>query len=54
MIVAEPKRRWLVTCSCGWERECVSAWGATPGGSRPSAGPGPPVDRPHGQRPQSL
>ena len=17
-------RRWLVTCSCGWERECVS------------------------------
>jgi len=21
-------RRWLVTCSCGWERECVSAWQA--------------------------
>jgi hypothetical protein len=22
------KLRWLVTCSCGWERECVSAWAA--------------------------
>ena len=20
--------RWLVSCSCGWERECVSAWQA--------------------------
>ncbi len=20
--------RWLVTCSCGWGRECVSAWQA--------------------------
>ena len=20
--------RWLVTCSCGWTRECVSRWGA--------------------------
>jgi len=20
------KARWLVTCSCGWERECVSEW----------------------------
>lgn len=20
--------RWLVTCSCGWGRECVSAWAA--------------------------
>jgi hypothetical protein len=28
MIVAEPKRRWLVTCSCGWERECSSEWAA--------------------------
>jgi hypothetical protein len=22
------RRRWLVTCSCGWGRECVSAWAA--------------------------
>jgi len=22
------KPRWLVTCSCGWGRECVSAWQA--------------------------
>ena len=22
------KPRWLVTCSCGWERECVSEWAA--------------------------
>ena len=28
MIVAEPKPRWLVTCSCGWERECASEWAA--------------------------
>jgi hypothetical protein len=28
MIVAEPKRRWLVTCSCGWEQECSSEWAA--------------------------
>ncbi len=20
--------RWLLTCSCGWGRECVSAWQA--------------------------
>ena len=20
--------RWLVTCSCSWERECVSEWAA--------------------------
>jgi hypothetical protein len=20
------KARWLVTCSCGWERECSSEW----------------------------
>jgi hypothetical protein len=23
-----PKPRWLVTCSCGWERECASEWAA--------------------------
>jgi hypothetical protein len=23
-VVPEAKPRWLVTCSCGWERECVS------------------------------
>ena len=28
MIVAEPKPRWRVTCSCGWERECSSEWAA--------------------------
>jgi hypothetical protein len=28
MIVAEPKCRWLVTCSCGWKRECSSEWAA--------------------------
>ena len=22
------KRPWLVTCSCGWERECSSEWAA--------------------------
>jgi hypothetical protein len=27
--VAEPKPRWLVTCSCGWEREASSAWAAS-------------------------
>jgi len=21
-------KRWLVTCSCGWEREAVSEWAA--------------------------
>jgi hypothetical protein len=21
-------KRWLVTCSCGWGRECVSEWAA--------------------------
>jgi hypothetical protein len=20
--------RWLVTCSCGWSRECISRWAA--------------------------
>ena len=25
-VVGRP--RWLVTCSCGWERECVSEWAA--------------------------
>jgi hypothetical protein len=28
MIVAEPKCRWRVSCSCGWERECSSEWAA--------------------------
>jgi hypothetical protein len=23
------KPRWLVTCSCGWEREASSEWAAT-------------------------
>jgi hypothetical protein len=23
-----PVVRWLVTCSCGWERECSSEWAA--------------------------
>lgn len=23
-----PKPVWLVTCSCGWERECFSEWSA--------------------------
>jgi len=22
------RRRWLVVCSCGWERECSSEWAA--------------------------
>jgi hypothetical protein len=25
----DKKSRWLVTCSCGWEREASSAWAAT-------------------------
>jgi hypothetical protein len=25
---APPKPSWLVTCSCGWERECASEWAA--------------------------
>ena len=25
---AKMARRWLVTCSCGWDRECVSEWAA--------------------------
>lgn len=24
----QEKRRWLVTCSCGWGREASSAWAA--------------------------
>jgi hypothetical protein len=24
----EPKPRWLLTCSCGWTRECSSRWAA--------------------------
>jgi len=27
-VVPEAKPRWLVICSCGWERECVSEWAA--------------------------
>jgi hypothetical protein len=30
-MVAEAKvtgKYWLVTCSCGWGRECVSEWAA--------------------------
>ena len=23
------KPRWLVTCTCGYEAECISAWAAT-------------------------
>jgi hypothetical protein len=23
-----PAKLWLVTCSCGWTRECVSRWAA--------------------------
>ena len=26
--LAPPIRHWLVTCSCGWERECSSEWAA--------------------------
>jgi len=26
--VVEPRLHWLVTCSCGWERECASEWAA--------------------------
>ena len=22
------KPRWLVLCSCGWDRECISEWAA--------------------------
>jgi len=27
-MMTEPRRIWLVTCSCGWERECASQWAA--------------------------
>jgi len=27
--MTEPKPRWLVTCSCGYERECSDAWSAS-------------------------
>jgi hypothetical protein len=23
-----PKPRWIVRCSCGWDRKCVSQWAA--------------------------
>ena len=26
--MAETRPRWLVLCSCGWERETVSQWAA--------------------------
>ena len=26
--MSEPGPRWLVTCSCGWSRECISRWAA--------------------------
>jgi len=26
--MTKSKPRWLVACSCGWGRECVSAWSA--------------------------
>jgi hypothetical protein len=28
MVDERGKFRWLVTCSCGWGRECVSQWAA--------------------------
>ncbi len=47
MIVAEPKLRWLVTCSCGWERECSSEWAARSLSKLVSGigGSGPPYSR---------
>jgi hypothetical protein len=29
MVDERGKFRWPVTCSCGYERECISAWAAT-------------------------
>ena len=26
--MTEAKPRWLVTCACGWSRECISRWAA--------------------------
>jgi hypothetical protein len=26
--VPAPRPRWLVICSCGWGRECISRWAA--------------------------
>jgi hypothetical protein len=26
MVDERGKVRWLVTCSCGWSRECISRW----------------------------
>jgi hypothetical protein len=26
--MTEAKPRWLVICSCGWSRECISQWAA--------------------------
>jgi len=28
MVDERRKLRWLVTCSCGWARECSSRWAA--------------------------
>jgi len=28
MVDERGKPRWLVRCSCGWERECISRWAA--------------------------
>jgi hypothetical protein len=28
MVDERGKVRWLVTCSCGWSRECISRWAA--------------------------
>jgi hypothetical protein len=27
-LTSTGKPRWLVTCSCGWGRECLSEWAA--------------------------
>ena len=38
------KHHWLLTCSCGWSRECISQWAAEsvaklhPSLSRPGTG----------------
>ncbi len=28
MVDEREKSHWLVTCSCGWTRECASEWAA--------------------------
>ncbi len=27
--MAAPEHRWLIACTCGWDREASSAWSAT-------------------------